>query len=35
MSNLFDEDAYREDVSPMNLATGGVMSEEISVRATY
>ena len=35
MSNPFDEDAYREDVSLMNLATGVVVPEEISVRATY
>ena len=30
MSNPFDEDAYREDVPLMNLATGVVMLEEIS-----
>ena len=30
MSNPFDEDAYREDVPLMNLATGVVMPEEIS-----
>ena len=30
MSNLFDEDAYREDVPLMTLATGVVMPEEIS-----
>ena len=35
MSNPFDEDAYREDVSLMNLTTGVVMPEEISERATY
>ena len=29
MSNPFDEDAYREDVSLMTLATGVVMPEEI------
>ena len=35
MSNPFDEDAYREDIPLMTLATGVVMPEEISVRATY
>ena len=30
MSNPFDEDAYREDIPLMTLATGIVMPEEIS-----